>query len=227
VSWSGARLFVFDLDGTLVDSATDIAAAVNETILRLAPAALPLPLERVRTYVGNGARRLVTRSLEAVGSAADVEAALPVFVECYRRRMLDNTRLYPGVAEALERLGDHALAVLTNKPGDLSREMLAGLRVAHRFFRIVGGGDGAAHKPDPAGLLELMGEVVAGPLETVMVGDSAIDVATGRRAGTLTVGVTYGFAPQELRAARPDLLLDDLRHLADLTHAHDTTPMLG
>jgi len=216
VSWSDAGLFVFDLDGTLIDSVADIAAAVNETLGRLEPAPAPLSVERVRAHVGNGARLLISRSLSEVGGTTDVDRALTVFRECYRRRLLDNTRLYPGVAEALERLAGRPLAVLTNKPGDMSRAILEGLGVAGRFFRVIGGGDGAPHKPDPSGLRSLIDEAGVRPAETVMIGDSAVDIETGRRAGTRTVGVRYGFAPHELDGAAPDLLIDDLRRLADL-----------
>jgi phosphoglycolate phosphatase len=216
VSFVGVRLFVFDLDGTLVDSATDLAAAVNDTIARLVPEAEPLSLQQVRAFVGNGARRLILRSFDAAEIEADVEAALPVFLDCYRTRLLETTRLYPGVVEALAHLSDRSLAVLTNKPGDMSRTILRGLGVADRFVAIVGGGDGPEHKPDPAGLLGLVTRVGVRHDETVMVGDSSIDVETGRRAGVRTVGVTYGFAPEGLQTTPPDVLLDDLRELVSL-----------
>lgn len=227
MNWRGVRLVVFDLDGTLIDSVVDLAHAVNDAILRLEPGAEPLPLERVRTYIGNGARRLMTRSLDAARIEIDVEASLPTFLECYRRRMLETTRLYPGVSEALDRMSARALAVLTNKPGDMSRAILEGLGVAHHFVRILGGGDGPAHKPDPAGLRLLMAESHALPGETVMVGDSAIDVDTARAAGTLAVGVTYGFAPDSLSASAPDLLIDDLRRLPDLVAPDRPLTVLG
>jgi phosphoglycolate phosphatase len=216
MSWSDVRLLVFDLDGTLVDSVGDLARAVNDALARLAPGAETLPLESVRAFIGNGARKLMTRSLDAARIEIDVEATLPTFLDCYRARMLETTRLYPGVTEALERLSDRPLAVLTNKPGEMSRTILEALGVAGHFFRILGGGDGLAIKPDPAGLRVLMAEAGARAEQTAIVGDSAIDVDTGRAAGARTVGVTYGFAPESLRAAPPDLLVDDLRHLAQL-----------
>ncbi len=216
MSLGDIRLLVFDLDGTLVDSATDLAAAVNDTIARLAPEAGPLSLDQVREFVGHGARRLILRSFDAREIEADVEAALPVFLDRYRARLLETTHLYPGVAETLASLGDRSLAVLTNKPGDMSRTILRGLGVADRFVGIVGGGDGPPHKPDPAGLLGLMAQVGVRPDETAMVGDSGIDVETGRRAGVRTVGVTYGFAPASLLTVPPDVLLGDLRDLLPL-----------
>lgn len=206
------RLVVFDLDGTLVDSAGDLAAAVNDMLARLSPGARPLAEVEVRTFIGEGARLLVSRSLERAGLSDDVESALAVFLECYRARLLDTTRLYPGVAEALDGLAGCTLAVLTNKPGDLSRAIVDGLGLGGRFARVYGSGD-LPRKPDPAGLLRLISEVGASPSTTVMVGDSAIDVLTGRAAGAFTVGLSYGFAPESLRQTPPDVLLDDVRAL--------------
>ena len=210
---SRVALVVFDLDGTLIDSARDLAASVNAALERLAPGTPPVPPERVRTFIGDGAGTLVARTLAAAGVDITTEQALPVFLECYSARLLETTALYPGVAEALDALRDRRLAVLTNKPGDMSRTILAGLGVADRFARICGAGDVPAKKPDPAGLRMLLAEAGVGPQAAVLVGDSAIDVRTGRAAGVRTVGVTYGLDPASLRATPPDLLVDDLREL--------------
>jgi phosphoglycolate phosphatase len=209
------RLVVFDLDGTLVDSVRDLATAVNAALDRVAPGTPPLPLADVRAFVGEGARLLIERSLERAGVARPADEVLPVFLECYRSCLLDTTRLYPGVAEALDRLRGRSLAVLTNKPGELSRAILAGLGVADHFSCIWGPGEVPARKPDPAGLLHLARELGAQLSETIMVGDSPVDVRTGRAAGVRTVGVTYGLDPEALRADPPDLLIADLRELAD------------
>ena len=209
-------LVVFDLDGTLVDSASDLASAVNATLSRLAPAAPPLPLDRIRSFVGHGAGMLVARALEEAGLPHRPEDVLPLYLEVYRGRMLETTTLYPGVSEALDALRGHALAVLTNKPGDMSRAILDGLGVASRFARICGPEDVPRRKPDPAGLLWLMQDAGVGPAAAAMVGDSPVDVRTGRAAGVLTVGVTYGLDPDGLRTDPPDVLLDDLRGLPDL-----------
>jgi len=216
MSWTDVRLVVFDLDGTLLDSLRDLTAALNAALAELAPRSAPLPLSQVRAFIGDGARLLVTRSLEAVGLSAPVDEALPVFVRAYRQRLLESTTLYAGVKETLEALRGRHLAVLTNKPGDMSRTILSGLGVAERFFRILGGGDVAQHKPDPGGLLELLSASGAAPEQTVVVGDSAIDVRTGQAAGTHTVGVTYGFAPESLAASPPEVLIDELRQLPPL-----------
>jgi phosphoglycolate phosphatase len=213
------RLLVFDLDGTLVDSLRDLATATNQALDRIAPGTPPLPVEEVRAFVGDGARQLLRRSLDKTGLPNTVDELLPVYLDCYAGCLLDTTRLFPGVREALDRLRDRTLAVLTNKPGDLSRAILAGLDVADRFARIYGAGDVPSHKPDPAGLLRILEDLGVPCGRAVMVGDSEVDVRTGRAAGVRTVGVTYGLHPEGLRAFPPDLCIDDLRELPYLLGA--------
>jgi phosphoglycolate phosphatase len=208
------RLVVFDLDGTLIDSVADIASAVNRMLARMVPAVAPLPLETVRAFVGNGARELVSRVLAQTAAAVQVDEALDVFLDEYRGGLLDATRPYPGVVEGLDLMRDRILAVLTNKPGDMSRTILAGLGLADRFLRIAGGGDFPGRKPDPAGLVMLLRESGVSPSEALMVGDSGVDVATARNAGTRVAGVTYGLDPEGLAAAGPDLVVDSLATLA-------------
>jgi phosphoglycolate phosphatase len=207
------RLVVFDLDGTLIDSSRDLATAVNAALRHFAPALPPVPLETVRSFIGNGARVLVARSLAHAGLDVDPEAVRRAFMEAYGRCLLDTTRLYDGVLEAMAALDGHALAVLTNKPGDMSRAILDGLGVGPRFLRVYGGGDLPAHKPDPAGILRLLEEAGLKREDAVMVGDSAIDVRTGRAAGVRTVGVSYGFDRASLTAEPPDVVIDDIRAL--------------
>jgi phosphoglycolate phosphatase len=211
-----ARLVVFDLDGTLVDSSRDIAASVNAALGRVAPGTAALPLEAILSFVGEGAGLLVERSLRHAGLGLSTEEVLPVYIDCYRERLLDTTRLYPGIAEALDALAGTTLAVLTNKPGDMSRTILEGLGVASRFARVRGAGDVPSRKPDPAGLLGLMSELGASAGETWMVGDAATDVGVARAAGTRVAGVTWGFHPAALRAAAPDRVLDLPSELARL-----------
>jgi phosphoglycolate phosphatase len=201
-----ARLLVFDLDGTLVDSSRDIAAATNAAIRRVAPGTGEIPLQAILSFVGEGARVLVERGLRHAGLGLSPDEVLPVYIECYAERLLDTTRLYPGVAEALDALEGPALAVLTNKPGDLSRRILEGLGVARRFARVLGAGDVPSRKA----------EVEAAPGETWMVGDSATDVAVARAARVRVAGVTWGFHPAALRAAGPDRLIDRPLDLASL-----------
>lgn len=207
------RLIAFDLDGTLVDSSRDLASAVNATLARIEPGAAPLSLDRVRSFIGSGARNLVAKSVAAAGVRAPVDDVLSVFMEEYERRLLDTTVFYPGAREALDELDTHALAVLTNKPGGMSRRILDGLGVGPRFFRVIGGDDLPEKKPDPAGLLALADEAGLPVAGAFMVGDSAIDVLTGRAAGARTAAVTYGFDAESLRETPPDHLLADLRQL--------------
>jgi phosphoglycolate phosphatase len=216
-----ARLLVFDLDGTLVDSSGDIAASLNAALDRLAPGTAPIPTSRILDFVGEGARLLVERSLEHKRLALPVDDVLAAYLDCYRAHLLDTTRLYPGLAEALEALdaAGTALAVLTNKPGDLSRAMLEGLGVAARFTRILGAGDVPARKPDPAGIAMLLKELGVEAAQAWMVGDSATDVETARAASVRVAGVSWGFHPAALRAAAPDRILDDPRELASLASA--------
>ena len=212
------RLVVFDLDGTLVDSSGDLCGALNTTLRRLVPGTPPLTGEAVRKMIGSGARVLVARGLEATGLGADPDLALEVFLESYRARLLETTQLYPGVRETLETLCDKTLSVLTNKPGDLSRAILEGLGVADHFARVCVAGDGQPKKPDPEALRWLMRELDASVPATCLVGDSGLDVETGRAAGVATIGITGGFDPDGVAAARPDRLVDDIGGLVPALH---------
>jgi phosphoglycolate phosphatase len=210
---SRVRLVVFDLDGTLVDSAQDLATGVNEALAQVAPGRPPLPFDVVKAFVGDGAAVLMRRTLRHAGLDLPTEKVLPVFLECYARHLLDTTRLYPGVLGTLDRLADRTLAVLTNKPGELSRALLGGLGVAARFARIWGPDDAGGRKPDPEGLRRLVAGLGFVPAESAMVGDSGVDVAAGRAAGVRTIGVTWGFNPASLLAEPADRTIDDIRSL--------------
>jgi phosphoglycolate phosphatase len=209
-------LLVFDLDGTLVDSQRDLTEAVNAT--RAWMGLGPLPAEDVSRYVGNGAPVLVQRALPDAGEE-DWSRALKYFLEYYRDHMLDSTRLYPGVREALDQLHEAGipLAVLTNKPIRFSLQMLHGLKLDLHFFRVYGGNSFPEKKPDPVGLNALIAESGADPERTIMVGDSAVDVQTARNAGTRSCGVRWGFQPETFVASPPDFLIDDMRDLIGKT----------
>lgn len=211
-----SRLVVFDLDGTLVDSSRDLAAAMNATLREVAPGRPPLTHELVRSLIGNGARHLVEQSLRHASVPDSVDAVLPIFLERYRGCLLATTRLYPGVREGLLALSGHTLAVLSNKPGEMCRTILSGLGVAELFARIAGGGDLPGRKPDPAVLLGLMAELGRSRDETLMVGDSAVDVRTARAAGVRVFGVAWGLDPEGLASHPPDAILKSLLELAEL-----------
>lgn len=203
-------LIVFDLDGTLVDSTRDIVTAVNE--LRRARGHEPLPPEIVAESIGHGVRHLLERSLDV--EPAELDEAVEQYLPIYRRHLVDTTRPYPGVLEALGLLApEHALAVLTNKPRREAWELLAALGLS-RFFRFVRGGDSyPRRKPDPMGVAALMeaAKTVAGA--TLLVGDSPVDLETARNASVGFVLVSYGLGSAEARCLGPDRVVDDLREL--------------
>ena len=208
-------LFIFDLDGTLIDSKLDLAHAVNATRVNLDLP--PLEHELIFSYVGNGAPVLIRRVLGPEASEELVNQALEYFLAYYREHMLDYTVLYPGVRETLEKLdnGERRLAVLTNKPVRISAAILDGLNVGQHFFRVYGGNSFEQKKPDPIGIETLLREAGAQKERTLMVGDSAVDIQTARNAGIPCCGVTYGFQPESLAACPPDFLIDRMDKLLD------------
>lgn len=185
-------LIVFDLDGTLIDSKRDLADSANE--LLAAYGAKPLDEAEVAGFVGDGARQLVVRALDAAGIVTDVAAALDRFLAIYGGRLFVHTRPYPGVAEAVAFAAEHAsLAVLTNKPEGFSRQLLEGFDVGRFFPRVIGGDSGFPRKPDPSGLLALMREAAVPPNACLVVGDSMVDVETARAASAAVCVAEYGF----------------------------------
>lgn len=220
----GVRVVVFDLDGTLIDSSRDLAAAVNATRARLGLAAHSL--ERVMSYIGHGARELVRKAMaDDLPSLADsqLDEILGWFREYYSAHLLDETQAYPGVREALEALGNGTigaepmhLAILTNKPIQFTTEILKGLKLAHYFQFVYGQYSFPTLKPDPTVLLHILAQCSAMPRQALMVGDSDTDVLTARNAGAWAAGVTYGLSSDSLRATPPDLLLDSLAALPPL-----------
>lgn len=202
------RLVVFDLDGTLIDSIVDIAASANEALIEVRGEGARLPQDLVQSFVGGGARQLIERCLVASHQPADdLERVFERFLAIYAERLTETTRLYPGMESTLDGLASSAaLAVLTNKPGAMSRALLRELGLTDRFMAIIGGDDLASRKPDPEGLLKIVAEAGVSPRETVMVGDSAVDVLTARRAGVLAIGVSWGYDREGVRREQPDLL---------------------
>ena len=209
------NLLVFDLDGTLIDSKLDLAHSVNAA--RNYMGLNPLEHELIYSYVGNGAPVLIRRALGADSSDSEVSSALDFFIRYYAQHCLDHTLLYPGVAEALERMcsSGMSLAVLTNKPVRISHQIIAGLGLSSRFFRVYGGNSFDQKKPDPIGIETLLNESGLAREGAFMVGDSAVDILTARNARIRACGVTYGFQPDSFKDAPPDLLVDDLGQLAD------------
>ncbi|MBZ5611403.1 MAG: HAD-IA family hydrolase [Acidobacteriia bacterium] len=209
------KLLIFDLDGTLIDSKLDLVHSVNaaRALMNLPP----ISAELVSSYVGSGAPILMRRALGPDASEADVQHALRYFLDYYREHMLDNTYLYPGVRDALNRLFDAGtrMAVLTNKPVRFSQAIVDGLGLGSHFFRVYGGNSFEQKKPDPIGIEVLLEETGISRKSTVMVGDSGVDVRTARNAQVVACGVTYGFQPESFEQDPPDLVIDDMNQLVD------------
>jgi len=210
-------LLVFDLDGTLVDSVGDIATALNESLSFLVPGTPPLPFAAVRDYVGEGATRLLEKAIAHAGLTLSSADTMPVFLERYERHLTDTTRPYRGIPEALESLLSlwpaAQMAILTNKPARLARASCDRLGLTRFFARVWGPEDVPGRKPHPDGLRQLMAELATSPECTVMIGDSPIDIRTGRGAGTHTVGVLWGLRPDELPAESPGAICTAPRDL--------------
>jgi phosphoglycolate phosphatase len=214
------RLLVFDLDGTLIDSRIDLSNSINAMLAHLGKPRLPDAV--IASYIGDGVTMLVRRALgDPEGDVHDqefVDAALTYFLDYYRIHKLDFTYVYNGVFEALEAIrAAHPslpMAVLTNKPVRPSRDICAHFGLDRFFFQNYGGNSFHTKKPDPAGLRALIAEasgldpggVPVTAAETVMIGDSDVDILTARNCGARAIGCTFGLAPHSLAAAEPDAL---------------------
>jgi phosphoglycolate phosphatase len=223
------RAVFFDLDGTLVDSASDLAAATNAMLRELG---LPeRPVDVVRSFIGEGSRNLVERSLGPPRPDL-VDRALSLWTERYRELLLQETRPYPGIPDLLQHLSSAGwtLAVHTNKPGDMAKEILHGLQMESSFAFVLGSNDGPARKPSAEGSRFLMDRLHLSPAEVAYVGDSRIDGETARAAGTAFYGVAWGFRPaDEMIAAGARAVAgtsDELERLllgASPPHPHNTS----
>ena len=206
------RLLVFDLDGTLIDSGADLCASVNAMLRHFDRP--PLPHSVIATYIGDGAARLVSRSLGEPLDPAFLDSALLYFLDYYREHKLDHTYVYPGVFTSLDSLRlfegtvARSMAVLTNKPIGPSQAICDALGLSPYFFRIYGANSFPTKKPEPQGLLALMDEAGVSPGETLMVGDTDVDILTARNAGAWSMGCSYGLAPHTLVTTPPDCLVD-------------------
>jgi phosphoglycolate phosphatase len=212
------QLVIFDLDGTLIDSREDLIQSVNAMLRHFKRP--ELPGEVVASYVGDGAPMLVRRALGDPEDEVFFKQALEYFLAYYRDHKLDHTTVYPGIRQALERFESNGrarkLAVLSNKPVNPSRAILEALQLAKFFVRIYGGNSFETKKPDPFGVRTILAETETTPENAMIVGDSSIDVLTGRNAGITTCGVTYGFAPHTLREVEPDIVVDSPKDLEEL-----------
>jgi phosphoglycolate phosphatase len=213
-TFHAVRVLVFDLDGTLIDSALDLALAVAATLQFMKRPSIPH--EIIYSYVGNGAPTLIRKVLGPDATEEDCQRGLEHFLAYYREHMLDNTVTYPGVREGLAALSHLPMAVLTNKPVRFSEKILDGLGLSPYFKFVYGGNSFERKKPDPMGMQLLLADFGVAPREAMMIGDSEVDVQTARNANTWVCGVTYGLGSERLVQHPPDVLLDSLEELPPL-----------
>jgi len=213
------RLVIFDLDGTLIDSRLDLIHSVNAMLRHLQRPELPGDI--VASYVGDGAPMLVRRALGDPKDERFLKSALDYFLAYYKEHKLDHTTVYAGIPEALRHIQSNGtrrqMAVLSNKPVNPSRAIVEALGLERFFTHVYGGNSFETKKPDPLGIRTILKETGTAADHALMVGDSAIDILTGRNAGLATCGVTYGFAPHTLTGeVQPDVLVDSPQELIDL-----------
>jgi phosphoglycolate phosphatase len=213
---SPVRALIFDLDGTLIDSKRDLIHSVNATLMEMGRE--KLDEERISGYIGHGAPMLVSRALGGIATEEDLQHALRFFLGYYEEHKLDTTCAYPGVAETLAELRRKSvpMAVLTNKPVRISVRILETLGLATYFRAIYGGNSFETKKPDPLGANKILGEFRATPRETMIVGDSEVDVQTARNAGTIAVAVNYGFGLHDRNQYPADVYLGKIADLLPL-----------
>ena len=219
---SQAPLIVFDLDGTLVDSAPDLVGALNTILAR--ENLKPLPLAEARKFVGRGGRVLIRLGLEAQGatvSDARLEELFSAYLAEYETRLSDETRPFPGALAALDRLAGagHRFAILTNKFEKPAKMLLRDLGLTARFAAIVGADTFPMSKPDAAVLRLTIEKAGGDPIRAVMVGDTATDVDTARNAGLPVVGLDFGYAPEKMEDLAPDRVISHFDELPEAIEA--------
>jgi phosphoglycolate phosphatase len=210
------RALIFDLDGTLIDSQRDLIHSVNAMLREMA--CPELAEDTISGYIGHGAPQLVARALGSGATPEESTRALQFFLGYYERHKMDTTCAYPGVTETLAQLQrqDLPMAVLTNKPARISVRILEALGLANYFRAIYGGNSFETKKPDPLGAKTILGELGAAPGETMVIGDSEVDIQTARNAGTLAAAVNYGFGVHDRQRYPADVYLDSIADLVRL-----------
>lgn len=206
-------LIVYDFDGTLVDTLFDIADSVNLTLDDLN---LPrLPRETIRKYVGKGVERLMSQTLEG-SSFTDIPKAVALFKKHYSENLVHHTDFYPHGREIIEHFKNKKQAICSNKPEDFVRRILESLNGLNCFDAIIGGDSVKSKKPDPEGLNSILEQLNVSAEDAVLIGDSPVDVETGKRAGVTTCVVSFGLGfPDEIAAANPDCSIDCLSELKE------------
>jgi phosphoglycolate phosphatase len=216
-----ARIVVFDLDGTLVDTAPDLINALNFVLDR--EGLPPVPLHSARTMIGGGARRLIERGLELEGRSASLEEITRLtsdFVDHYAAHIADESRPFEGLESALDDLSarGYRFAVCTNKLEWLSKLLLDQLRLSSRFSAICGADTFGVSKPDPAILRQTIARAGGDLSSAIMVGDAGPDVGAARRAGIPVIGVGFGYTEIPIADLKPDRLI---HHMSELPAAVD------
>lgn len=211
-------IIVFDLDGTLAETAPDIIATLN--VILESEGLAPVGVERARDLVGAGARALIERGFKLYDrplSPEKLEALFQQFLEVYAGRVADKSHLYPGVEAALDRLlaDGFLLAVCTNKPERHSRLLLEALGTTQRFAAIAGRDTFAFCKPDPRHLTETIRLANGDPARAVMIGDSRTDIDTAKRAGIPVIAVPFGYTDQPVETLGPDLVIPHFDQLVE------------
>ena len=207
---------VWDLDGTLVDSAPDLASALNTVLDQRG--FFTHSVDTVRTMIGNGVPKLVERGFNAVGVRPDPEQLdelVAMFVQKYKACAIDNTRPYPGIVEALQEIQSMniPMGICTNKPEAFTRQILDGLGLSGYFSSVVGGDSTSARKPDPKPVLACLRGLVSEPSSSLMIGDSVHDVHAAHAAG-VTVGVVpWGYRSAPVEELGADFVLSDVTAL--------------
>ena len=206
-------IVIFDLDGTLADTAPDLTAALNHALEEMGRP--PIPAGDVRRMVGHGARALIQKGLAATGEVGDalIEQALPLFLSYYGAHIADHSRPFDGVDAALSALAGQGvrLAICTNKPEGLTHQLIAALGWEARFAAIVGGDTLPQRKPDPAPVHEAIAR--AGGGRAVFVGDSISDTDAARAAGIPCVALTFGFSDRPADQLGATILIDHFDEL--------------
>ena len=208
------ELIIFDLDGTLIDSSEDIAWAVNKTLRQMGLE--ELSYQAIKDRIGWGVKMLLQRVLPE-NKQNLLEEARVIFMEYYSNHILVKTKLYNGAVNVLEHFKSKKLAIATNKPLNLTEQILDGLSISGYFKKVVGGDGVQNKKPAPEALEIILRKLNTSPKATVFAGDSKIDIEAGKQAGVITIGAAYGFrGRQELEDAGADMIIEDIKELISL-----------
>jgi phosphoglycolate phosphatase len=201
------KVIFYDLDGTLVDTALDIAKAVNHVLISLK--AKPLGISKIKKYVGHGLNDLLKKCLDTQDEQI-IKKAASLFADYYSSHLTDHSVLYPNVKDTLEYFRNRKQAVFTNKPNPFSSDLIKRLGVEGYFFDVIACGTEYPKKPDPKAAIVALESQGFGPSDALLVGDSLVDMETGRNANIETVIVAQGFCDKkELAKANPDIMVDN------------------